>query len=227
MDESEILGNTAVIWRLKQHSGQRFCIFQRCGDFRSSSYARGCGSLSFETEHNKYHLVCFLDLVQTSSHMDGKTAEVIWSLNSTVRSLLHPCRVSYPASAWPPSVTRILLILEKTHPVLGSLGTLERSSRSLSWSLPLCGIPPLILALHPRNIWRMSLLPGGLLATCEPWSYRPPPNLCWINILWFFSEPLYDLVWSLLSIPDPYRKVLKVWCADIRQTKLTSTSYNC
>lgn len=89
MDESEILGHSAVIWRLKQHSGQRFCNFQNLWWLQEFQLPpKGCRSLNSETEHDKYHLVCFLDLVETSVPWMEATAEVIWSLCSVVRSLL-------------------------------------------------------------------------------------------------------------------------------------------
>lgn len=91
-------------------------------------------------------------------------------------SPLPPCRGNPSPSAWLPSVARILLLLEKTHPALASLGTLERSSlspRRGSFSVPL---PPLTVAPHPRIVWVVSPLPGGLLAVCEPRSYKPLSN---------------------------------------------------
>ena len=72
MDESEILSDSTVIWRLKQHSGQRFCNFQNCGDFMSSSYSPGdVGLWILRQNTTNIILSAFLDLVETSSSKDG------------------------------------------------------------------------------------------------------------------------------------------------------------
>lgn len=164
----EIPDISAVLWRLKQCRGQRLYIFLCCSYFRISSYSSGCGSLNFNTLYNKYHLAWFFDLAETSSCMDGRHCRSHLVPVPRVMSLLHPCRVTYSASAQLPSVTRVLLILEKTYSILGSWGTLERSSLGLSWNVSPCGIPPLILAMYPRIMGNMSLPPGGLLAVCKP-----------------------------------------------------------
>lgn len=172
----------------------RFCIFQCCGYFRTSSYSRECGSLNFKTEHSKYHLALFLALVETSSCMDRKNCRshlvpvFHWSGPSTAMqsSLFSLCLTAFN--------DRSLLILEKTHSIFGSLGTVERSSLSLSWSVPLCAIAP-ILGLHPRIMWNISVPRGGLWTVGEPWPCRLLSNK---RSRFFFSA----LALSLLIILD-------------------------
>lgn len=95
---SEIPDISAVIWRLKQR-GQRFLLSSSAVvSFKILSCSSGCGSLNFKTEHNKFHLAWLLDLVKTSSCINGRSHEGPLVPVSIAVSLLHPCSYFYMAA---------------------------------------------------------------------------------------------------------------------------------